>query len=228
METGASPVYLIMMRPWKRLPRTSCRYSDSLLPLAAWLLLATPLLRDVLESAMYLHMLVQLPLLAVLGALVILPWRKHLSPFQHRHDPRGIALLLLAIFMAAFWMLPRSLDAALETTTIELFKFISLPVLVGMPLVLAWSRLHVIARAFVFGNFLSMLAVLGWLYLAAPVRLCNFYADGEQVVTGKLLLLVALAGLLLWFARAVSGFGIARGCAAEIAVHNETGSGYRC
>ena len=169
------------------------------------ILLAMPPVRAMFESFMPLHMLVQLPLLAVLGVLVAQPLRARLAARLDRHDPYGIALLLIAVFMVAFWMLPRSLDAALDGLTMEAFKFVSIPLFIGIPLALAWQRLPLVARAFVYGNFLSMLAVLGWLYLAAPVRLCNYYADGEQTVTGKLLLLIALCGLLFWFWRALRG-----------------------
>ena len=39
-----------------------------------------------------------------------------------------------------------------------------------------------------------MLAVLGWLYIVAPVRVCNNYLVNQQTVAGWLL--VAIAGLL--------------------------------
>jgi Na+/citrate or Na+/malate symporter len=170
-----------------------------------WLLLALPPLRGLLESAMPLHMLVQLPLLALVGVLAGLRLRARLAAVLDRHDPHGIAMLLAAVFMTAFWMLPRSLDAAIETLPMEFFKFTSIPLLIGVPLALAWQRLHPVARAFVFGNFLSMLAVLGWLYLVAPVRLCNYYAVGEQALTGRLLLLIALICLLSWCWQALRG-----------------------
>jgi len=103
-------------------------------------------------------------------------------PLLERFDRHGIATILAALFTLAFWMLPRSLDAAL-----------------------AWPRLPGVARGFVFGNLLSMLAVLGWLYLAAPVRVCNFYLTGDQSLTGKGLLLLAAAGGLYWLVSAFSG-----------------------
>lgn len=199
----------------KTLLRKYCSHSDSSAALLVLAVLALPPARAVLESYMPLHMLVQLPLLAVLGFVAGQTLRPRLAGLLDRYDPHGIALLLFAVFMIAFWMLPRSLDAAIDGLVMEAFKFVSIPLLIGVPLALAWRRLPLVARAFVYGNFLSMLAVLGWLYLAAPVRLCNYYADGEQVITGKLLLLIALSGLLSWFWQALRG-DIARKKGGEV------------
>ena len=76
-------------------------------------------------------------------------------------------------------MLPRALDAALTNPLTEAAKFVSLPALVGLPLALAWQRLPIIGRGFILTNVISMLAVLGWLYIAAPVRICNNYLVGS-------------------------------------------------
>lgn len=166
---------------------------------AAYLLLAAPPLRGWLEAGMVSHMLVQLPLLVGLGAAAVawLPagWRRRLDDC----NAAGLPLTLLALFAAAFWMLPRSLDAALNAPLMELAKFLSLPLLVGMPLALSWRRLPLIGRGFLWSNLVSMLVVLGWLYSAAPVRMCTNYLVDQQQLLGRSLLLLAL-GLALWLA----------------------------
>jgi hypothetical protein len=90
-------------------------------------------------------------------------------------------------------MLPRSLDAALAEPAMAVAKFISLPALLGLPLAQSWCRLHPIARGFVWAKLVSMLGVLGWLYLAAPVRLCNFYLLDEQLLLGRAMLAIGAA-----------------------------------
>lgn len=166
---------------------------------AVYLLLAAPPLRGWLEAGMVSHMLVQLPLLVGIGALAVrwLPPRLH--DRLDRCNAAGLPLTLLALFAAAFWMLPRSLDAALNAPPMELAKFLTLPLLVGMPLALSWRRLPLIGRGFLWSNLISMLVVLGWLYSAAPVRVCTNYLVDQQQLLGRSLLLLAL-GLALWLA----------------------------
>jgi hypothetical protein len=74
----------------------------------------------------------------------------------------------------------------------ELVKFVSLPLFVGAPLALSWPLLGGIGRGFVIANVLPMWAVVGWLYLAAPVRVCNFYLVEDQAVAGTGLLVVSI------------------------------------
>lgn len=173
-------------------------------PAVILLLSATPL-RALLESRMPAHMLLQLPLLIVAGMLLGGGLRAAAAPWLARFDRHGIATILVALFALSFWMLPRSLDAALAAPFVDTLKFLSVPALIGLPAALAWPRLPGVARGFVYGNLLSMLAVLGWLYLAAPVRVCNFYLTGDQALTGKGLLLLAATGGLYWLVSAFSG-----------------------
>jgi len=162
------------------------------------LLLATPLARESMEATMSAHMLVQIPLLVASGFLscMLLPeyWQEKLFVTMGG----AIPCVLLALFAASYWMLPRALDAALSHPLAEAAKFISLPVLVGLPLALAWKRLSIIGRGFVWTNFISMLAVLGWLYIDAPVRVCNNYLVNQQESTGWLMVKLAFMLFLWW------------------------------
>ncbi len=172
-----------------------CRLAASALLVAA---LALAPLRAGLESSMSLHMLVQMPLLALAGFVAVgaLPpeWRGAL----HRFAGGSLPLALAAMLASSYWMIPRALDAALADPWAETAKFLSLPLLVGAPLALAWERLGAIGRGFVWTNFFSMLAVLGWLYVAAPVRVCNSYLVGEQAVAGWSMVYLAVALFLGW------------------------------
>lgn len=175
------------------------RRSRWAVPLAVYALLATPPLRALLESAMAAHMLVQLPLLAALGAHAATLLPATLRQWLEDRNAGGLPFTLLALFAAAFWMLPRSLDGALNHGYLELAKFVSLPLLVGAPLALSWRRLPAVGRGFLWSNLLNMLVVLGWLYSVAPVRVCTNYLVDQQALLGRSLLFLA-ALLALWLA----------------------------
>jgi len=169
--------------------------------------LVVPWLRQGLESTMTGHMLVQIPLLVLAGVLMggSLPAsvRRGLSPWNRF----GLTGLLLAVFTLVYWMLPRSLDLALESGLAELAKFISLPLLAGLPLRLSWPTLGCIGRGVVWSQLVAKLAVMGWLYLEAPVRVCTRYLVSDQEQVGRALLFLAL------------GVGVALTLRAFLAVH---------
>lgn len=150
------------------------------------------LFRHGLEADPVLHVLVQLPLLALSGALMV----RGLSADRFRPSPTiSNALILVAVFAILFWMVPRYIDEALVDPLVALAKFISLPLLVGVPLAIAWSGAHPFLRGFLKANALSMLGILAFLYTHAPVRICNSYliADQERLGIGFLLTAIALA-----------------------------------
>lgn len=153
-------------------------------------LLAAPPMRETLEQDMARHMLMQIPVLAVAGWLLV-PARSGPHRFMMTWDRHGIACILTANLAAAYWMLPRSLDNAIASTAFEIAKFISLPLLVGAPIRYGWCRLPMLGKGFVITNSVSMLGIVGWLYLAAPVRVCVFYLIDQQEVVGRSLLYLA-------------------------------------
>jgi hypothetical protein len=176
-----------------------------LLAVGLWLLVAVGF-RSELEATMLGHALVQLPALVLAGHLLV-PRAKNRSL-----DPLALPVLLVAIFATAVWMLPRMLDASLGDPRYEAAKLATLPLLVGVPLAWSWPRLSVLARAFVWSNLLSMLLTLGWLYKAAPTRVCNYYLLEEQQLLGTAMLSLAAAitlGLLprLFLGAQASGSG---------------------
>ncbi len=172
---------------------------------ALYLLLATPAARAWLESTMTGHMLVQMPLLAAIGmaAAGLLPERRREALLACAGG--AVPGVLLAVFASSWWMLPRALDAALASPPVEAAKFFGLPALVGLPLGLAWRRLTCIGRGFVWTNFISMLAVLGWLYVAAPVRVCNNYLVDQQAGAGWLMVKLAVLLFAGWLGKLFIG-----------------------
>lgn len=155
---------------------------------------------------MVVHMTVQLPLLGCTGYLLATVIRPREPRWFAEADWLGIPGLLLMIFATSLWMVPRMLDAALASPLIDLAKFLSLPLLVGLPLGLSWPRMPALGRAFVWANFIPKLGVIGGLYLAAPVRLCAYYRLDQQATTGTVLISVAAALGLTWFIVAFVGW----------------------
>lgn len=194
----------------RRVARIEQLHAPGLAPASLiYLLLATPWARQWLEATMSAHMLVQIPLLAGCGFLAA-------SALGEARQARLLAALggpvpclLAALLASSYWMLPRALDAALVDPLTELAKFLTLPALVGAPLALAWRPLGAIGRGFVWNNLASMLAVLGWLYLAAPVRICNSYSVFDQTHAGWSMVWLALGLFGAWlgslFVRPLSG-----------------------
>ena len=162
------------------------------LALAVILLLALPPVRALFEAHPSSHMLVQLPLLAFCGAhfLPLIP--RWILQTVERHDVGGVTSFVVALFCLIFWMLPRSLDASIDSAGFEVLKFISLPFFLGLPLRHCWQRIAPVLRAFAGAQFIAMLAFLGWLYASAPIRICNNYLEGAQQDLGTHLLLIAL------------------------------------
>ena len=141
----------------------------------AWLCLWLPPLRVALESDMAVHMALQVPVLVALGLLLAGTVRSHEPRWVADADWLGIPGIVAVVFGTSFWMLPRALDGAVADPAIDLAKFLSLPLLVGLPLGLSWRRMPPLGRAFIWANFIPKIAAVGALYLMAPTRLCAYY-----------------------------------------------------
>lgn len=164
------------------------------LVLAGCALLAAPPLRGWLEASMTRHMLVQMPLLALLGAGLAGAVPRRVREWVQRWNAAGVTGLVLASVVGLLWMLPRALDAALDQPWVELAKFLSLPLLIGLPLALSWPRMAFVVRGVFVLEGIATCFRLGWLYLATPERLCTSYLLDDQQRLGWLLL--ALGGAL--------------------------------
>lgn len=155
---------------------------------ALWLVLALPPLRAVLEASMSLHMLVEIPLLALAGWWLAqsLPaaWVAALARWNHH----GITGFSLASLTGMLWMVPRMLDAALDEPWVALAKFASIPLLIGAPLALSWPRAGFVLRGAVLIEAVATAFRLGWLYLVSPKRLCGSYLLEDQQRLGQGLL----------------------------------------
>ena len=174
------------------------------LPLPAIALLATPPLRALLEASMTRQMLLQLPLLVLLGGMLAGALPAGLRAGLARWDRGGISGLLLASVTSLVWMLPRALDAGVDLPWVTLAKFASVPSLIGLPFALAWPRMGFVLRGVFFMEAVATCFRLGWLFLVTPQQLCSNYLVDDQQRLGYWLLVigaalfVALLGKLLF------------------------------
>ncbi|QKK02264.1 MAG: hypothetical protein HND55_06110 [Pseudomonadota bacterium] len=183
--------------------------SSRTIPLMAalfvWGVLASPPVRLAMESIMVTHAL-QIGLLAGIGGLLA----RSMGPVRAGKlwgcNRYGITGTVLAFLTLAFWLLPVSLDRALDHWSWEVGKFLSLPLLLGLPLARSWSRLSPIARGVLWANAIPMAVVMGWLYREAPVRLCNNYLSDDQQLLGLALWMLAALIAGYWAVRAFIGF----------------------
>lgn len=176
------------------------------LAVVLFVVLATPAARDFLERVMVAHMLVQIPLLVVVGALGVAALSEPVKAGVAAWNRCGVPGTLLAIIASSWWMVPRALDWALASPVMEAVKFTTLPLFVGAPLALSWPSLGSMGRGFVVANVLPMWAVVGWVYIAAPVRVCNYYLIDQQVIAGVGLVSVSVAmGLAMGLPTFVGG-----------------------
>jgi len=174
-----------------------------LLPFILYVVLTTHIARDFLEKFMFTHMLIQIPLIVFCGgwiANIIINKYSIRIPYTF-----ALTLLIISLTTAMFWMLPKTLDASLQNSYYEFSKFISLPTVLGAAFILGWKNTGVITRSFFVINITSMLIVLAWLYIEAPLRLCNYYLVDEQKQVGAGILLAVSCVSLYWIVRLFSG-----------------------
>lgn len=178
------------------------RYFQPLAGLALLVILAMPLSRQLLESSLINHMLIQIPLLALAGWMMGTFFLNHKFEHLNRY---GIPGLLIGLFAILFWMIPRWLDAALSEPFWEVMKFMTVPLLIGVPLTISWPKLSSFSRGVVWTNAISMFGVLGWLYVAAPLRVCNNYLVNQQQEFGYTAMAVGVSIAVYWVGIAFFG-----------------------
>lgn len=159
--------------------------------------LLSPPLRSLLEARMTTHMLLQVPLLMLTGALLADCTPPALRRWLQTWNAYGIAGLTFVAVVLALAMVPRLLDLALLEPGVEALKFACL-LLSGAALRGAWRRAGLVLQGFFLGNTLPMMAIAGWLYEIAPARLCNAYRLDEQQWLGQALTWTATLVGVVW------------------------------
>ncbi len=157
-----------------------------------------------LESSLIRHVVIMFPLLIFIGILFAFRFQIILESIFSPVNKGGIFGLLLASLLLAFWMIPRWLDASLTSNVIGYLKYASLT-LVGLCLSISWLKAHVLVKAIIKIEFLTMLFRLGWLYIISPDRLCNNYLLGEQHLLGRVFLILAITLTIYWLVPIIFG-----------------------
>ena len=184
------------MTPFPRCtPRTQAALGLVLCVVLAW-----PPLRHALEASMWRHMVLQFPLLMAAGALLAAALPPRARGAVARWNAHGIAGLVLVACVLAVLMVPRVLDLALRDPAIEAAK-VAVLLGAGAALRLSWRAAGLVVQGFFLGNMLPMTAVVGQLYIDAPLRLCNAYLLDDQARLGQWLIALAVLAALGWLAQ---------------------------
>jgi len=146
--------------------------------------LALPPVTYLLESIMIFHMHMQMPLLVIAGFLMARFFQKKFPQFFKSWNRNGVPGILLFTIVMGYWMLPRAMDDALMYQSVQLFKFISLPFLAGVPLRDSWQKISSAMKNGLIIFFTILFFAMGWLYIWWPEQLCNNYLIIEQVTLG--------------------------------------------
>lgn len=146
--------------------------------------LSIPPVADLMESVMIIHMHMQMPMLLIAGFLMARFFQMKFPCFFEKYNQNGIPGILLFSIILVYWMLPRTMDEALTTTSVEIFKFFSLPFLAGVPLRDSWKKLSEAGRNGVIILFTFLFLGMGWLYIQSNAQLCNNYLVIDQIILG--------------------------------------------
>jgi len=145
---------------------------------------------------MIFHMHMQMPLLVAAGFLMAPFFQKKLPSFFEKYNLDGVPGILLFMIVMFFWNVPRTMDDALTIPLVEVFKFIVLPFLAGVPLRDSWRKLTERWKNATLIMFMIVYTATGILYIASPVQLCNNYLVKEQITLGWGFITIAAAILI--------------------------------
>lgn len=166
--------------------------------LILFVLLALPPIIKLMESLMFIHMHIQMPLLAVVGMLWTPLLKQRFPNFFARWNEDGLPGLFLLAIVVTYWIIPRAMDDAITHTSFEVLKFISWPFFVGVALKDSWEKLSEKWQHLLYVYFSLIYGIIGFIYILAEDQLCNNYLMFEQRILGWSFLLIALS-ILIYF-----------------------------
>ena len=172
------------------------------LPGAFLLVLAA--FRPWLEAHMARHMGLELPLLFFAGWLAASAAGPRLTRLLLPWNAKGLAALVFALLLSAFWMVPAALDLAVLHPAVGIAKVVSW-VLAGLLLGASWRQAGLVIQAFFIFNWCWMTIAVGLMYQQAPQQLCSVYLPDEQWSAGASMIFWAVAVFVLWVPGAVKG-----------------------
>ena len=174
---------------------------------AAALALSLPPGRVLIEQSMVWHMLAQMPLLLLAGALAAAAaeqrrWSSRATDRLQRaarFNRYGLGTLMLAQCLLAYWMLPALIDRAVLLPGTDAAKLAGLWI-AGAALRLGLRQAPAAVQLFFGGTALPMLVWLGLYMAAGETRLCNAYTLDSQILAGRGLVALALGVGTAWVA----------------------------
>ena len=169
------------------------------------LLFFPSVIAQTLQANLVTHMLVQLPLLVLLGWYWADALPANVCAHFNRFNRMGLSGVVLMSLVALFWMLPRTLDASLESAGFAVAKAVMLVFLFGATLRLSNRIMHPIVRGVWLLEGWAMLMRLGWVYQVSPERLCSNYLLGEQQLLGAILIAGGAVWAVLWITKILFG-----------------------
>lgn len=152
--------------------------------LILYIFLMLPPVIEIAESIMVIHMHMQMPLLIIVGMLFTPFLKERFPSFFEKWNENGIPGILLFFIVLSYWMIPRAMDDALTSIPVEVFKFISLLFLAGVPLRDSWRKLTPLVKKVLYVLLVLEFGILGWLYIFSDTQLCNNYVIAEQQALG--------------------------------------------
>lgn len=167
--------------------------------LVLFVFLIIPPIAHFMEKLMVIHMHMQMPMLVIAGLLMARFFQIKFPGFFEKWNHNGVPGILLFIIIVCYWMLPRSMDEALTEQGVEIFKFISMPFLAGVPLRDSWQKLSSNGKNGIIIGFTILFIGMGWLYINTPVQLCNNYLMIEQLTLGWGFITTAI-GMIIYLA----------------------------
>lgn len=148
--------------------------------LLLYVFLMLPPVAEILETIMIIHMHMQMTLFVVSGFLMARFFQIRFPRFFEKWNQNGVPGMTLAIMIWVYWMIPRAMDDALTVQMVEIFKFISLPFFVGLPLRDSWRKFGAVGKNIILVIFTLIFIVAGWIYIGSESQLCNNYDIVEQ------------------------------------------------
>lgn len=165
--------------------------------------LMLPPAANLMESIMIIHMHMQMPMLVIAGFFMGQFFQQRFPALFLKYNQEGIPGILLFTIIMGYWMLPRTMDEALTVSSVELFKFISLPFLSGVPLRDSWKKLSKKWKDNMILFFTVIFFGLGWLYIQANDQLCNNYLVVDQIILGWGFITMAMCMVIYLIYKAV-------------------------
>lgn len=162
----------------------------------AALVLVSPPLDPFLDAAMARHVLLQIPALFFLGFIA---GRSNWISVK-RYNLLGLAGLVFFIGSLLFWMIPRSLDAAVSDNRIDQLMHLNI-IAAGWALSKSLPLMPVIMRVALGMYGLTMIISLGAIYSSYDALICAVYSIGQQKETGWYLFRIAAALFLVLLVR---------------------------